>query len=193
MTGAEAIPAPSTDGELLRRARAADADAFADLVDRHKGLLINYLARLTGCRTRAEDLAQETFVRFYQTLDRYREQGALTAYLLRIGTNLVRSEERRARRWRLLRPMLEAPVPASEQGPQGSVLASEEHRQVTRAIASLDLRYRAPLVLREIEGLAYGDIARALELSEGTVKSRLHRARALLKRKLKPYWHGEAS
>ena len=187
-----------SEAEIMELTRARDPEAFAALVDRYKNLLVNYLTRLTGCRDRAEEYAQETFVRFYQKLDRYREQGQLSAYLLRIATNLVRSEERRRQRWRLLQPVLSASGfvahglddPASENGPQAKALAHEEHRQVTRAIAALDLLYRAPLVLREIEGLSYREIAEALDCNEGTVKSRLHRGRNLLKEKLAPYWDG---
>ncbi len=180
------------DGELLTRSRARDADAFAQLVDRHKDQMVNYLARLTGCRDRAEDIAQETFVRFYKQIHHYREEGTLSAYLFRIATNLVRSEERRKRRWQMLQPILSyggfASNGAGPASPQADALASEEHRQVTRALASLDVLYRAPLVLREIEGLSYQEIATSLGCSEGTVKSRLHRGRQLLKQRLTPYW-----
>ena len=184
----------ATDAQLLTLSRERDGEAFAQLVDRHKDQVVNYLTRLTGCRDRAEDVAQETFLRFYKQLYHYREEGTLSAYLFRIATNLVRSEERRKRRWQMLRPIFEAsgfaggrsPTPS----PQGDALATEEHRQVTRALASLDVIYRAPLVLREIEGLPYQEIAAALDCSEGTVKSRLHRGRQLLKQKLAPYWNG---
>ena len=187
-----------SEAELMELTRARDPQAFAALVDRYKNLLVNYLTRLTGCRDRAEDYAQETFVRFYQKLDRYREQGQLSAYLLRIATNLVRSDERRKKRWRLLQPILSSSgsvmrgldEATPDPGPQGTAIAHEEHRQVTRAIADLDLLYRAPLVLREIEGLSYREIADALSCSEGTVKSRLHRGRHILKEKLAPYWDG---
>ncbi len=182
------------DGQLLTRSRARDADAFAQLVDRHKDQMVNYLARLTGCRDRAEDIAQETFVRFYKKIHHYREEGTLSAYLFRIATNLVRSEERRKRRWQMLQPILAHGGFATNGGrpasPQAEALASEEHRQVTRALASLDVLYRAPLVLREIEGLSYRQIAGTLGCSEGTVKSRLHRGRQMLKERLAPYWNG---
>ncbi len=185
------------DVDLQARSKARDTDAFARVVDRHKDRMVNYLTRLTGCRDRAEDLAQETFVRFYKQIHHYREEGTLSAYLFRIATNLVRSEERRKRRWRLLEPLLPegafargGEAPAS---PQADALASEEHRQVTRALASLDVIYRAPLVLREIEGLSYQQIATALGCREGTVKSRLHRGRQLLKETLAPYWNGGRS
>lgn len=181
-----------TDGQLLQACRHhnEDSEAFAQLVDRYKNPMVNYLARLTGCRDRAEDFAQETFVRFYQGLERYREEGNLMAYLFRIATNLVRSDERRKRRWHLLRPLFAGPqAPAVGQGPQEHLLASEEQAQVVRALANLDLTYRAPLVLREIEGRSYLEIAEVLGVSEGTVKSRLHRGRRLLKEKLTPYWN----
>ncbi|MEM8931788.1 MAG: sigma-70 family RNA polymerase sigma factor, partial [Acidobacteriota bacterium] len=159
-----------------------DPDAFADLIDEHKHPIVNYLTRLVGDRDRAEDLAQETFVRLYQHRHRYREVGHLAAFLFRIATNLVASEERRKKRWRLLRPVLVRDDAAADgvatvpprHDPEDHALAAEERHVVTRAISRLPLDFRAPLVLREIEGLSYRDIADALELSEGTVKSRLH-------------------
>lgn len=187
------------DTSLIERARARDHQAFAQLVERYKDRVVNYLARITGCRDRAEELGQETFVRFYQQLRRYRDEGNLVAYLMRIATNLVRSEERRKRRWQLLEPIFSHsetfvgvtatgghPAP----GPQICLLAREAQQQVVDALASLDLLYRAPLVLREIEGFTYLEIATALDTSEGTIKSRLHRGRQLLKEKLTPYWNG---
>jgi RNA polymerase sigma-70 factor (ECF subfamily) len=177
-----------TDAELLSRSQAEDGEAFGQLVDRHKDLVVNYLARLVGCRDRAEDYAQETFVRLYQNLGRYRDEGNLAAYLLRIATNLVRSDERRRRRWQMLRPFLRADGHDPAAGPQRQTLAHEEHRQVARALAEVDLTYRVPLVLREIEGRSYEEIAEVLGVRIGTVKSRLSRGRRQLKEKLQPYW-----
>ncbi|MEM7583297.1 MAG: sigma-70 family RNA polymerase sigma factor [Acidobacteriota bacterium] len=186
---------PAADANPLIRSKALDSRAFEHLIDQHEDQLVNYLTRLTGCRDRAEDLAQETFIRFYRKFHQYREEGTLVAYLFRIATNLVRSEERRKHRWRRLQPVfsttrLGSSEPQPSDSPQSAALASEEYRQVTRALASLDLIYRAPLVLREIEGLSYQEIARALDCSEGTIKSRIHRGRQLLKQKLTPYWSG---
>jgi len=179
------------DGELLQRSRDGDAEAFGELVDRYKDLMVNYLPRLTGSRDRADDVAQEAFVRFYRNLDRYHERGTLVAYLLSIATNLVRSAERRRRRWELLQPLFfsgNGHRPAAS--PQAAVLAGEEQREVTRALAQIELTFRAPLVLREIEGLSYQEIAAAVGCNEGTVKSRLHRGRQLLRDQLEPFWKG---
>lgn len=180
-----------TDAQLLHRTRAAEPEAFAEVIDRHKDRMINYLTRLTGCRDRAEELAQETFVRLYQHLERYREQGELAAYLFRIATNLVRSEERRKRRFRLLEPLVRTNGHHPAPSPRAEALSSEAQQQVSQALASLALPYRAPLVLREIEGLSYRQIATALGCREGTIKSRIHRGKQLLKEKLAPYWKGE--
>lgn len=177
------------DAELMAQVRSGDRDAFAGLIDRHKDAVVGYLTRLTGQRDRAEDLAQETFLRLFRAADGYREQGYLRAWLFRIATNLVRSEERRERRLRLLLPFLGGRPHAEPAAPSG-LLRQELHREVASAVAALPLRYRVPLVLHEIEGWAYADIARELGCREGTVKSRIHRGRQHLKQKLEPYWNG---
>jgi len=179
-----------SDAELMARLRASgDREAFAEIIDRHKDAVVGYLARLTGSRERAEDLGQETFLRLYRSASGYVEQGLLRAFLFRIATNLARSEERRERRLRLVAPLLGAIGHAEAAAPQG-LLREEIQREVAAAVAELPMSYRVPLVLHELEGWPYADIARALSLSEGTVKSRIHRGRERLRRGLAPYWHG---
>lgn len=178
----------------------AAALRFAAIVEENKDLLVNYLTRLAGDRDRAEDLAQETFVKFYQGWDRYREQGSPRAYLLTMATNLLRDEQRRRGRWNLLLPIfsrggrspdgLQTAELPREADPRSALLSEEAQRTVQAALAELDLPHRAALVLREIEGLSYQEIAEILECQEGTVKSRLHRARQALKEKLAPFWSG---
>jgi RNA polymerase sigma-70 factor (ECF subfamily) len=179
-----------TDAELMARVRAGDRDAFADLVERHKDAVVNYLTRLAGNRDRAEDLGQETFLRLYRAVAGYVEQGYLRAYLFRIATNLVRSEERRERRQRLLLPLLGGDPDRSEPLAHTGMLRQEMQRQLAAAVARLPLRYRVPLVLHEIEGWSYADVAAELDCREGTIKSRIHRGRQSLKRQLESYWYG---
>ena len=180
------------DGRLMARVKQGNEQAFADLVERYKSRLVNYLTQMTRSRERAEDLAQDAFVRVYRSAGRYRERGHFQAYLFRIATNQLRSEERKAARWRGLLPSLtaqhrqRAPVPS----PQKTALGSEAVDAVTRAIRRLPLHYRAPVVLREIEGWPYARIAKALGCSEGTVKSRVHRGKNLLRDDLSEYWNG---
>jgi RNA polymerase sigma-70 factor (ECF subfamily) len=186
---AQVEPRSPSDAGLMEQVRGGDRDAFAELVDRHKDAVVNYLARLTGDRDRAEDLAQESFLRLWRSAGSYVEQGFLRAFLFRIATNLVRSEERREKRFRLLLPFLGRRDHDEPAAPSG-LLLQELHREVAGAVAALPLRYRVPLVLHEIEGWSYGDIARELECREGTVKSRIHRGRQQLRQKLEPYWQG---
>jgi RNA polymerase sigma-70 factor (ECF subfamily) len=171
--------------------RGGDREAFGHLVDRHKDSLVNYLTRLTGCRERGQDLAQEAFLRLYQQAKRYDERGQLKAFLYRIATNLLRSERRRERRFRLLVPLLGPREDPQPEGPR-RILRQEARRRLAEAVAQLPLRYRVPLVLHDIEGWPYTDVARHLGCREGTVKSRIHRARRRLKDLLAPYWHGTA-
>lgn len=198
-------PAPVAGTRMAERAAdAADAMArFAAIVEENKDLLVNYLTRLTGDRDRAEDLAQETFLKFYQLGDRYQDQGTPRAYLLKMATNLLRDEQRRRSRWLGLLPVfslggrspdgIHTEELPREGDPQRLFLSGEAQRTVQAALDGLDLLYRAPLVLREIEGLSYQEIAVILDCQEGTVKSRLHRARQALKEKLTPFWRSGAA
>jgi RNA polymerase sigma-70 factor (ECF subfamily) len=182
-----------TDAELMARIQAGDREAFAAVVDRYKDPLVGYLSHLACDRDRAEDLAQESFIRLYQNAGEYREQGRLAPWLYRIATNLLRSEERRSRRWWMLRPLVRVNGHTTAMSPQTEILRDETRRKVTQALARLPVHYRAPLVLREVEDWSYEQIARATGCPEGTVKSRINRARAHLKRELAPYWNGGAS
>lgn len=179
-----------SDAEAMRSVKSGDGEAFAVVVDRYKNPLMNYLTHLCGNRDQAEEYAQEAFMRLYQTVIRYDEREKLAPYLFRIATNLVRTDFRRARRWRLLLPWLNLPDRGHEDSPHKRLFDSEIQRNVRAAIASLSLRYRAPLVLREIEGWSYLEIAAAIGCREGTVKSRIARARDQLRTRLAPYWTG---
>ncbi|HEX2165272.1 MAG TPA: RNA polymerase sigma factor [Thermoanaerobaculia bacterium] len=179
-----------TDAELMAATREGDRAAFGRLVDRHKDRLVAYLGRLTGSPERAEDLAQEAFLRLYESAGRYAERGRLGGLLYAISVNLLRSEERRARRRRALSVLLPLPgEAAAEPAAPAALLARERERQLARALAALPLAYRVPLVLAEVEGWSHREIAAHLGCREGTVKSRLHRGRERLRRKLAPYWN----
>lgn len=180
------------DAELMQAAAAGDHAAFTRIVDRHKHALVNYLTHLSGDRDHAEELAQEAFLRLYQSAGRYDDRGKLGAYLFSIATNLVRTEQRRSVRWRRLLPaFLHAETAASRETPQTDLLATEAGHEVRQALARLPLHFRAPLVLREIEEWSYQEIAAALGCRVGTVKSRINRGRERLRVLLEDYWkHG---
>jgi len=177
-----------SDAELMIRIQNRDRVAFAELVDRHKDGLVNYLHRLTGSRERAEENAQEAFLRLYQSASRYNEQGHLVAYLYRIATNLVRSEERKEARWRFFTAAWSSNGHRPPPTPQAQLLQEEVKEKVSTAWGELPSTYRAPLVLRDIEGWSYQEIAEALGCCEGTVKSRINRGRGRLRQMLEPFW-----
>lgn len=179
-----------TDDTLMQRVREGDDDAFGEIVDRYKDSLVNYLTHLARSRDRAEEIAQDAFVRLYRNADKYREQERLGPYLFRIATNLVVTEARREKRWSLLLPRLHASTRQSEPAPDSNLLTDEIQRKVHAALERLPLKYRAPLVLFEIEEWSYEEIAQSLEVAVGTVKSRISRARELLRRHLAPWWIG---
>lgn len=189
----EALQAVETpDGDLFARAREGDRSALADLVERHKDPLVNYLTRMAGSRDRAEDLAQEAFVRLVERSESYREQGRLKAYLYRIATNLLRSAERRERRWRLLEPVFALGLPRHESPRQDlRLLRDELAEELLAGLRSLPIHYRVPLVLRDVEDWSYQEIAGMLDCAEGTVKSRIHRGRELLRNRLESHRKGE--
>lgn len=179
-----------TDDALMQRVREGDDDAFAEIVDRYKDSLVNYLTHLVRSRDRAEEVAQDAFVRLYRNAAKYRERERLGPYLFRIATNLVVTEARREKRWSLLLPRLHASSRQSVPAPDTTLFADEIQRQVAAALEKLPLKYRAPLVLFEMEEWSYEEIAKTLEVAVGTVKSRISRARELMRKHLAPWWIG---
>ncbi len=182
-----------TDDALMERVRGGDEEAFGFIVDRYKDSLINYLTHLVRSRERAEEVAQDAFVRLYRSAAQYKERERLGPYLFRIATNLVVTEARRQKRWTLLLPRLQSSTRQSAPPADAPVLADEIQRQVHAALERLPVKYRAPLVLFEIEEWSYEEIARALDIRSGTVKSRISRARELMRRQLAPWWIGDNS
>src|SRR6266550_229170 len=178
-----------SDITLISRARQGDETAFAILVDRYKDSLINYLRHLTHSHERAEEIAQDAFVRLYRSRAARWESESLGPYLFRIGTNLVVSQIRRERRWKLLLPMFTAAQPVAEAADRRAV-TNEIQSKVAAALERLPVKLRAPLVLFEMEEWPYHEIARALDCRVGTVKSRIFRARAFMRRELESWWIG---
>jgi RNA polymerase sigma-70 factor (ECF subfamily) len=180
-----------TDATLMRRVREGDEDAFSEIVQRYKNPLVNYLTHLVRSRERAEEVAQDAFVRLYRNAANYREQERLGPYLYRIATNLVVTDVRREKRLSLLLPRLNASTTQTVPSPDEGLFVDEIQRKVSAALGALPVKYRAPIVLCDIEEWSYEEIARALECRVGTVKSRIFRGRELLRRQLAPWWIGD--
>jgi RNA polymerase sigma-70 factor (ECF subfamily) len=196
---APVLSARRTDHDLLEATKNGDEASFAELVGRYQNQITNYIYRLLNDYEEAIDLAQETFVRVYFAAGRYHTNFAFSTYLYRIATNLAISEMRRRKRRRLMSLTglfqseesdgdKEFDIPDDETLPDTALLDKERSEVISRAIASLPEKYRLPLVLREVEEKSYDEVAEILELSQGTLKSRLSRGRGLLREKLKGYF-----
>jgi RNA polymerase sigma-70 factor, ECF subfamily len=194
----EVVSDPTSDHALLEATRIGDHDAFAELVGRYRNPITNYIYRMTNDYDGAVDLAQETFVRVYRAAERYQTTYAFSTYIYRIATNLAISELRKRKRRKLVSltgffQTTDGAEPQEFNPPDKKPLAdielvdAERRNAVQRAIATLPEKYRAPLILRDVEGKSYEDISRILETSEGTVKSRISRARGFLREKMTAY------
>ena len=187
-----------SDHQLIEATKRGDEAAFAEIVSRYRNPLTNYLFRMLADYEEAVDLAQETFVRVYFAIERYHTDYAFSTYIYRIATNLAISEIRKKKRRRLLslssffqnedNEAQEFHLPDGKSLPDEDLVEAERNRTIEKAIATLPDKYRAPIVLREIQELSYEEIARILGLGLGTTKSRISRARALLREKLKQYF-----
>lgn len=180
---------------LIRRCKARDGEAFNQVVVRYQERILNVLYRMTGDYQTALDLCQETFVRAYRAIESFEERSALSTWLYRIAANLCLSH----RRYRRRRPetsldagrssdgegLAPIDVPDSTMEP-GAALDVQEKRQKVRAmIEELEPDFRSVVVLRDLEGLSYEEVAEVLGCPVGTIRSRLHRARLELKEKLR--------
>ncbi|HXH69747.1 MAG TPA: sigma-70 family RNA polymerase sigma factor [Pyrinomonadaceae bacterium] len=188
-----------SDHELIEATKKGDEDAFAEIMTRYRSQITNYLYRFLNDYEEAVDLAQETFVRVYFAIERYHTDYAFSTYIYRIATNLAISEIRRRKRRRLvsltgLFQFDDEPQAQDFQPPDKKPLAlenlieSEQTETIARAIATLPEKYRAPIVLRDVEGKSYEEVAAILKLGLGTTKSRISRARKLLREKLQNHF-----
>ena len=189
-----------SDHALIEATRGGDEAAFAEIVARYRSPITNYLYRFLNDYEEAVDLAQETFVRVYFAVERYHTDYAFSTYIYRIATNLAISEIRKRKRRRLVSLTglfqygNEADAAKDFEPPDAKPLADddliedERSQIVARAIAALPEKYRAAVVLRDVEGKTYEEIASIMRLGLGTTKSRISRARKLLQEKLKNHF-----
>ncbi len=187
-----------SDHALIEATRNGDEAAFAEIVGRYKGPITNYLYRFLNDYEEAVDLAQETFVRVYFAIDRYHTEYAFSTYIYRIATNLAISELRKRKRRTILSltglfqsedgEQAEFQPPDNRSRPDEDLVDDERSRVIAKAIVTLPAKYRVPIILRDVEGKSYDEVAEILDLGLGTTKSRISRARGLLKEKLKHYF-----
>jgi len=189
---------PQAETQFIERLKRGDAAAFETLVNERSGEIFGLLYRLTENVEEARDLTQETFLRAFQSIAHFRGESDLRTWIYRIAINQARN---RWRWWRRRRREATVSIDAPEIGggrlglvatlkantvrdPEQNTLLSEREQALKKALSTLKRVYRETVILRDIEGFAYEEIAATLEISVGTVKSRLARGRQELRRKL---------
>lgn len=169
---------------LVTRARKGDKSAFGKLVKMHQRRVLRMVVGMTGDVDTAMDIVQESFIRAYKALDRFEEGLPFYPWLSTIATNLTLNHFKKTRRETSLDPVKHERADSSAD-PLHSMQIEENDRRLMEAVKELPEQYRTAFILRNFEDLSYEDIAVRLDISIGTVDSRLYRARRLLVEKLK--------
>lgn len=173
-----------SDEELLERSRSGCEQSFADLYQRHQGRIFRFALGMSGSSSTAEEIAQEVFLTLLDGLDRFDGgRGSLLGYLLGTARNITFGYLRRER---LYLPMSEeeSAAVAPEPDPCTEMIRGEKAQDVRRVLATLPHAFREVVWLCDVEELDYAQAAQVLGCPIGTVRSRLHRGRALIARKL---------
>lgn len=180
----------AAEQRLVSRARAGDAAAFRELVERYEGLVAATVIGMLGRCPEADDVGQKTFIRFYEALGQYRGEGGVAPYLTRIAVNLSLNEiDRRKRRRKRFTSRDAVDHSAFEPAVDGArdLQRFDERERVREAIQKLDPIHRSVVVLRMINGYSTKETAELLDVPVGTVLSRLYRAQQRLRELLEPY------
>ena len=183
--------------QFIERLKQGDAAAFEVLIAERSGEVYGLLYRLTENSEEARDLTQETFLRAFQSIGQFRGDSDLRTWIYRIAINQARNRWRWWRRRRRdatvsldsenahgTQPLIDSLKSESDKSPEQETLAHERERALRRALHSLSLSYRETVILRDIEGFSYEEIAETLGINVGTVKSRLARGRQELRQRL---------
>lgn len=191
------------DRQLVRRLKQGDEAAFRELVHTYQNRIFGLMLRMIGNRQEAEDLAQEVFIIVYRAIGNYRGEGRFYTWLYRVATNTCKNRIKylKGRNFHRSLDIDETPqaqMPAAETGavitfqsqvpgPEAVTEGMRMEKIVQRELAALDPDHRLLIVLRDVQGMSYQDIIKITGLQEGTLKSRLHRARLALKERLEPF------
>jgi RNA polymerase sigma-70 factor, ECF subfamily len=189
-------PETDDDRDIVERCVRGDREAFDILVEKYYKKIYNLAYRFVGDSEEANDLAQEVFTAAYQNLKKFRGDAKFSTWLFQIATNRGKNRFKYLKRRGYFanrgqsngedeRESLERAIPDLTTNPE-TILASKQIQKIVQdAINDLDPDHKEIVILRDIEGFSYEEIAKMLDLPEGTTKSRLHRARMVVKEKLK--------
>ena len=189
------------DTQLVARALEGDLPSFERLVARYQNKIMGYATRMLSNREEAEDVTQEVFIKAYRSMDSFRGESSFSTWIYRIATNLCIDRLRKKKRSPQQAYSLDEPmdkdeekggreIPDTSTEPTRAVEKEELRQRVREMVAEMPEKLRAVLIMCDMQGMPYEDIAKVLNVPVGTVKSRLFHARADLGRRLRPYVHG---
>lgn len=180
------------DVRLAMLARKGDQRAFAEIVELYKDKIFHLAYRMLNNRHEAEDVVQETFLRVFRNLDRYDENLKFSTWIYRIGTNLCIDRLRKRKPSYSLDAEINdqdgtdgySMIPSDDRTPESEMLLSETQRIIHESIESLPAKYKTIMLLRYIQDLSLQEISDVLDLPVTTIKTRVHRGREFLRKKL---------
>lgn len=184
------------DRELIRKFLEGEKGCFDELILRYQGMVFNLCKKMLGNYEEALDVSQDIFLKLYESIESFRHEAKFSTYLYRITLNFCKNRLRSLRRYQKSEAFcLDDPIDTAEgevkrelaskdPSPRDNLEAKEKQKVILNALEALKEEYKEIIVLKEIEGLKYEDIAEILGIDLGTVKSRLSRAREALKQNL---------
>ncbi len=185
------LPLASDETRLVERSQAGDRSAFEELVRRHADHLYAVVLRFVADPDEAEEVTQETFLRAWRSIGTFERRSRFFTWVYRIGINEAKRRAERSSRAGSPRLIEDDPIEDAPDWSEAPEFRSElrQIRQVLEdAVRALPVEYRAPLILRDVEGLSTEEAAELLELGEAALKSRLHRARLAVRRAVDEYY-----
>ena len=173
--------------QLVEQAAAGDNDAFERLVTQYEKMVYSIAFRMAGNEEDALDLSQETFIKVWKSLPFFKFEASLSTWVYRIAVNVCLDflrQQKRRRFTTISEDEIRLELPDRSQDLESTVLDRVEQKELIAALATLEPEFRAPLAMSAITGMSYREIAEALDIQPGTVKSRVSRARERLRKKL---------
>jgi RNA polymerase sigma-70 factor (ECF subfamily) len=190
-TGVTAPRATSDEAQLVERSQAGDREAFEELVRRHADRLYAVVLRFVADGDEAQEVTQEAFLRAWRSISRFEGRAQFFTWLYRIGINEAKRRAERKPPAGTVSSIEDEPIEEAPDWSEAPDLRAEQGdlRQVLeRAIRALPIDYRAPLILRDVEGLSTDEAASVMDLGEAAFKSRLHRARLAVRRAIDEHY-----
>ena len=183
--------AKSDEGQLVERSQAGDRLAFEELVRRHADRLYAVVLRFVADADEAEEVTQETFLRAWRSIEKFELRSRFFTWVYRIGINEAKRRSERQPTERAVSSIEDSPIedaPDWSEAPDFRAEQGHLRRVLEDAVRALPIEYRAPLILRDVEGLSTEEAADVMELGQAAFKSRLHRARLAVRRAVDEYY-----